>query len=332
MFTPPVSKYAQMIVTTAQLFFLLCLGAGIPPRIKALSSRIPAALVTGSTDGIGLTTAKNLAARGCDVIIHGRDLARIQRAKREIEATIEKKSFHRQRPRVFALSPIDLSTSIASASLASEVDDLCRREELHLTVLLNNAGVFAENLKVTTEGLEYTFAVNVLAPFIITSLLLPRLLQEERSRIVIVSSISQSRSIRDWDDLNYKRRSFSSHAAYSESKLLDAMLAMEFSHRLEKARLAPDKITCNCLDPGTVNTKMLLAGWGPCGIDVNDALDETWLSSSADVDGVTGKYFVGQVERPASAIVYNEWERTIMWDKISPLSPAAAAMWDFDWM
>ena len=147
---------------------------------------------------------------------------------------------------------------------------------------MHNAGVFSEDFITTSEGLELTLAVNVVAPFILTSHLLPVLLLDSDAkdtsntpnsrRIVIASSISQCSSVRDWKDLNYNQRRYSAHGAYSESKLLDAMLSCEFAERLQERGYGPDRITCNSLDPGTVNTKMLMAGWGPIGMNVENAL------------------------------------------------------------
>ena len=295
----------------------------------------PAVLVTGSTDGIGVTTAKRMAAKGYDVLIHGRDANRIERASSIVKKYVENHSSETANSRIFTLPPIDLSTIDGGRKLADAVKALCEKEsDLHLTVLMNNAGVYAEEHVVTSDGLELTFAVNVVAPFVLTSLLLPTLLKEPKSRIVVASSISQCRSIRDWDDLHYERRPFSSHAAYSESKLLDAMLTIEMADRLQNndaGLLGTDRITCNCLDPGTVNTKMLLAGWGPCGIDVEDALDQTWLCSSDDVDSVSGKYFVYKSERQASSSAYDAKERAKLWSVLSKLAPDAAEMWNFDW-
>jgi NAD(P)-dependent dehydrogenase (short-subunit alcohol dehydrogenase family) len=94
--------------------------------------------------------------------------------------------------RVFSLPPVDLSTLEGGVRLASEVDELCTKEDLQLSVIMNNAGVYAEDHVVTEEGLELTFAVNVLAPFVITSLLLPRLLKQKRTNTVY---IRRSRSI-----------------------------------------------------------------------------------------------------------------------------------------
>ena len=285
---------------------------------RAVSS-LGTIFISGSTDGIGLTTAKNMAAKGYDVILHGRDAQRIQRAREKVQAFVRDHS--NEEPRVFTLPPTDLSTIRGSFQLASHVEDLCQKEDIQLTVLLNNAGVYAEEHTVTSDGEELTFAVNVVAPFVLTSMLLSRMAPQ--SRVVIASSISQCANVRDWDDLAYETRRYSAHAAYSESKLLDAMLTMEFASRLEGRG-----VTCNCLDPGTVNTKMLLAGWGPCGMDVEDALDETWLCSSDEVKDLSGRYFVYKSDRRASSTAYEAKERARLWLILSKLAPEAAAKWE----
>jgi NAD(P)-dependent dehydrogenase (short-subunit alcohol dehydrogenase family) len=285
----------------------------------------PTALVTGSTDGIGITTAKNLAAKGFNVIVHGRDPKRIHDACRTVRSFAQ--AWSKEGDDVVIESvQADLSTIRGCECLSRDVQTLCEAKGLHLTVLMNNAGVYAEELSKTEDGLEKTFAVNVMAPFVVTSHLLPLLVKEQKSRIVIASSISQCKSIGDWADLIYQRRTYSAHGAYSESKLLDAMLAKEFADRLQAAQI--NHVTCNSLDPGTVNTKMLLAGWGPIGIYVEDALDQTYLCTSPDLDGVTGVYFRW---RTASRSSYPESERRKMWKILSDISPSAADMWKFEW-
>lgn len=320
----------------------------------------PAALVTGSTDGIGMTTAKHLAAKGYVVLLHGRNEQRLERAQTIVN------NFVGNSDCTIRLPAADLSTVDGCVQLTQSVLKTLRttttkhqtnnnkndndnnikndNDLLSLKILMNNAGVFAESRIITSEGLEQTFAVNVMAPFVITSLLLPHMLTKQQqsssspttttttTRIVTASSISQCANIRDWNDLTYEKRRYSAHSAYSESKLLDAMLTMEMSERLEQVGLAPHKITCNCLDPGTVNTKMLLAGWGPCGIDVETALDQTWLCTSSEVEGVTGKYYTYQNERPAARSAYNPKERQQLWSMLSKLAPDAASIWDFDWL
>lgn len=331
--------------TAAGTWLLLFSGCVSMMAAQALSSsnggsggggggRSAAVLVTGATDGIGGTTAKNMAAAGFDVLIHGRDAQRIEKAVSRVEDWVAHHS--NETPRIFGLPPIDLSTVEGSRRLAAEVKQLCEKEpDLRLKVLMNNAGVYSERHVITEDGLEQTFAVNVVAPFVLTSLLLPILLQHpgSNSRIVTASSISQCRSINDWNDLRYyKRRSFSAHGSYAESKLCDAVLTLEMADRLTNAGLGTERITCNCLDPGTVNTKMLLAGWGRIGIAVNDALDQTWLCSSDEVTNVTGKYFVYRSDRRASSPAYDLKERAKLWSILSEIAPDAAAMWNFDWL
>jgi NAD(P)-dependent dehydrogenase (short-subunit alcohol dehydrogenase family) len=115
--------------------------------------------------------------------------------------------------------------------------------------------------------------------FVITSHLLPLLLEKKNassSRIVLASSIFQDEGIDGldhWDDIHCLHQAFDSHKAYSESKSLDAMLSMDFAQRFLDAGISTDRVSCNCLDPGTVQTKMLRAGWGDYpGINVEEAL------------------------------------------------------------
>ena len=247
----------------------------------------------------------------------------------------------------FGCRAADLSTRKGCYDLAESVLDCCSNSNSNypnssdgtsnLKVLMNNAGVYSNKLVRTEDGLELTFAVNVLAPFIITSMLLSTLLESgsrddgrSNSRIVIASSISQSwRLAKDyWDDPQYHKRSYSAHSAYSESKLLDAMLTIEMAERLQDAGIDTSILTCNCLDPGTVNTKMLLDGWGPIGINVKDALDETWCCTSPGLNEVSGQYFVGRSRRQASGCAYDSFHRSKLWETLSELAPEAAAEWD----
>jgi NAD(P)-dependent dehydrogenase (short-subunit alcohol dehydrogenase family) len=305
------------------IYFSLILGRMLSVYVEALASE-KTALVTGSTDGIGLVTAKNLAAKGFHVLIHGRDEQRVKSAVKAVTSFQQAQSSSSSL--VIPLPAQDISTTTGCEKLVTDVLATCQERNLKLQVLMNNAGVYSEDLILTSEGLELTLAVNVVAPFVITSLLLEKLL-EAKSRIVIASSISQCGSIRDWDDLSYSRRSYSPHAAYSESKLLDAMLTIEFADRLEAAGFGPERITCNCLDPGTVNTKMLLAGWGRIGIEVEDALDETWLCASPEVEEVSGQYFTYKMPRRTSGS-YDKSERKKLWKLLADLSNKAAERWE----
>eukprot|EP00594_Rhizosolenia_setigera_P018571 CAMPEP_0178956996 /NCGR_PEP_ID=MMETSP0789-20121207/10627_1 /TAXON_ID=3005 /ORGANISM="Rhizosolenia setigera, Strain CCMP 1694" /LENGTH=335 /DNA_ID=CAMNT_0020639113 /DNA_START=105 /DNA_END=1112 /DNA_ORIENTATION=+ len=299
------------------------------------TSAFKTALVTGSTDGIGLTTAKNLASKGYNIILHGRSKKRIDNAVDIVSKfTKENSSYDDGTNKIFTVQS-DISTVQGCKSLIRDVQTILKDNSLTLDVLMNNAGVFEEKHVITDDNLEMTFAVNVMAPFVITSQLLPELLSNnsntdesnKKSRVVIASSISQCRSIDNWDDLHFMKRPYSTHRAYSESKLFDAMLSAEIASRVSAAGINTDRFTCNSLDPGTVNTKMLLAGWGPCGISVEDALDETWLCTSKDVDDITGGYFTWKsLSKKASN--YSSSERKKMWGVLSEIDPESADMWE----
>lgn len=234
------------------------------------------ALVTGATDGIGLHTARKLAASGTlkSVLIHGRDESRLERARREIEGVSR---------------GVDVQGFRADFADLSQVKDMCRAvtdrcSDSGLTVLIQNAGVYSDEYVRTKDGFELTYQTNVLAPHIITSLLHPIV----KTKIIHVASISASSSVDlDVDRADTSSSAHSGHRAYSESKLLNVMQACAYAKGLEN-------LIVQSLDPGTVNTKMLLAGWGACGIRVGEADNEFSLATRL---GETGGYFVN--DRPS---------------------------------
>jgi NAD(P)-dependent dehydrogenase (short-subunit alcohol dehydrogenase family) len=309
--------------------FLICLLASLMATSTAFTFNKPppfdssTALVTGSTDGIGLTTAKNLAKKGYNVIIHGRNPERIQHAIDTVS------SFdHISKEKIFSVES-DISSLQGCNNLVNQVQSIIKSNNLSLDILMNNAGAFEGEHVLTDDNLETTFAVNVMAPFVITSNLLPELLQKNnrQSRVVIASSMSQCRGIDDWDDLQCMERPFSTHRAYAESKLFDAILTAQIATILESNGFGSNRITCNSLDPGTVNTKMLLAGWGPIGIDVESALDETWLCSSEEVSDTSGTYFCWKIKSKDRA-AYKPSEREKLWKVLSDIDPSSASKWD----
>ncbi len=230
-------------------------------------------LVTGSTDGIGKFTAGKLAADGHDVLVHGRSAERVQ-------DTVEQ--LRRRAPAGATIEGYvaDLSDMAQVRALAREI--MAARPALD--ALANNAGTFdgdytgtrkvrpihdedtlapyptpgpAAAPQVTDAGHEYSLAVNVMAPFLLTSLLLPALRASPGgARVLVTSSISMGAGDA-LDDLQCARR-WSGHRAYSLSKLCDAMLALEMHARYGDA----PRLCFNTMDPGTVDTKMLNAGWG----------------------------------------------------------------------
>lgn len=179
-----------------------------------------------------------------------------------------------------------------------------------LDILINNAGVFDPEPRHSVQGYDATMAVNVLAPFVLTRKLLPSLVRGNEARIITTSSISQSWQLPDLNslfarrlsegskDYDHKPLTYSAHSSYSHSKLGDHMLTAQLAKLLSNYEVSSAiegnlddtqrqllnnmrKIQCLTMDPGTVNTKMLLAGWGPCGIDVHSA-DNTYKLATSD--------------------------------------------------
>src|ERR1035438_6523490 len=177
-------------------------------------------LVTGGTGGIGKATATGLAALGARVGITGRDQARAEGAAAAIPSATGNQAVD-----IFAA---DLSAQAGVRGLAAQVLDTYPR----LDVLVNNAGGFWAHRHVTADGLEHTFALNHLAPFLLTSLLLDRLTASAPARIITVSSGAHARGRIDFDDLQGERN-YSGQRAYSQSKLANVMFTYELAQRLE---------------------------------------------------------------------------------------------------
>jgi len=233
------------------------------------------ALVTGSTDGIGRQTAVELAALGADVLVHGRDARRGAAALAAVQAASAGGSA--------ALYLADLSTVAGVRGLGARI---CA-EHARLDVLVNNAGVYSPERRVTGDGLELTFAVNVLAPFVLSRELLPLLRAAAPSRIVNLSSASHWTGEMHWADLQ-SAAGYESIAAYDQSKLAVTLFTFELARRL-----VGSGVTVVCLDPGDVDTKMLRAGWPDLpGIDVvAGAATSVQLAASPEAAGVSGVYY-----------------------------------------
>ncbi len=233
-------------------------------------------LVTGATDGIGRETARELVRRGADVIVHGRREKRADEVRRELEALTA-------RP---IPAPVvgDLGSLAAVRKLAAEVN--ARAEPP--TVLLHNAGIFQRKLELTEDGFEKTMAVNHLAPFLLTHLLLadPRC---ALIRIVFVSSMAHARGSVDPTDVGLVHRAFDGYGHYGASKLANVLTA-----RALAPRLAARGITVNALHPGVVSTKLLTAGFGMRGSDTLEeaAATSVLLAIDESVAKTTGAYFV----------------------------------------
>ncbi len=250
-------------------------------------------LVTGGTGGIGLATAFGLAAMGANVAISGRDAARAEAAASRIRSGTE----------------AQVSVLVADLSSQGEVRRLAAEalERLpQIDVLVNNVGGYWHTRRITADGLEWTFAVNHLAPFLLTSLLLDRLKQSAEARVVTVSSHAHAQGRIDFDDLQGER-SYSGSRAYDQSKLANVLFTNELARKL-----AGSGVTANVLHPGVVSTgfgaedpgrtqRLLVPILRPfMRSPVRGAATSIWLASAPDIAGVTGRYFANGKEKRLS--------------------------------
>jgi NAD(P)-dependent dehydrogenase (short-subunit alcohol dehydrogenase family) len=270
-------------------------------------------MVTGANSGVGKETALGLAQMGASVVMVCRDRAKGEAAQNEIKT----KSGNNAVDLLLA----DLSSQQSIRQLAENF----RQHYTHLHVLINNAGVFMLTRRETVDGLEMTFAVNQLAPFLLTNLLLDVLKNSAPARIVNVSSEShQSGSIK-MDDLQGEKR-FRLLKAYGQSKLALVMFTYELARRLQGTG-----VTVNCLHPGFTATHIAQSGAVPFirpliklifrfGISPEEgAKTSIYLASSPDVEGVTGKYFANSIPIRSAPISYDESLQQQVWEESARL-------------
>jgi NAD(P)-dependent dehydrogenase (short-subunit alcohol dehydrogenase family) len=256
-------------------------------------------LVTGATDGLGRELARELAARGATVLLHGRDEARLKDARRQIG-----KATGSDRLRVYRA---DLASLDQVRRLGREVAG----EQARLDVLVNNAGIAGGGPRqLSADGHELRFAVNYLAPFLLTHLLLPLLRRSAPARIVNVSSVGQEPV--DLDDPMLKRR-YDGLRAYRQSKLAQVMFTFELAERLRAA--GESAVTVNALHPATLmDTKMALGTFGYALSTVADGVEATLrLAVAPELDGVTGRYFDRLREARANPQAYDREARERLW-------------------
>jgi NAD(P)-dependent dehydrogenase (short-subunit alcohol dehydrogenase family) len=245
-------------------------------------------LITGSTDGIGKQTALEIAKEGAKVILHGRNKFKAEKTKDEIVSQTKNHNIE------FVIA--DLSSLNNVRKLANEIIEKYK----NLNVLINNAAVYMNKMELTEDGLEMTFVVNHLAPFLLTTLLLNLLKNSAPSRIINVSSMTHQRGNVDFDNLQGEKF-FDGYDAYSISKLGNIFFTYELAEQLKGSG-----VTVNCLHPGIINTKLLRAGYNVKGDNVSKGAETpVYLAVSDEVKNVTGKYFVNKKEIPSSALSYD---------------------------
>src|SRR5438046_10261612 len=271
-------------------------------------------MVTGANSGIGKATALALAQMGATVVMVCRDRARGEEAKQEITT--------KSRNNAVDLLQADLSSQQSIRQLVENF----QHHYTHLHVLINNAGAtFPGRRRETVDGLEMTFAVNYLAPFLLTHLLLDVLKASAPARVVNVSSGSHEAGYIKLDNLQAKNP-YRSTKVDGQAKLAVVLFTYELARRLEGTG-----VTVNCLHPGFVAThfgqrdagpafRLLVKVIGSFGTSpAKGAQTSIYLASSPEVEGVTGHYFVKSIPKRSAAISYDESLQQHLWEQSAQL-------------
>ena len=263
-------------------------------------------VVTGANRGIGRATAAGLAELGASVVLVCRRSEDGESVSRKIAA---------QGCPTPAVVTADLSSLASIRRAAAEISD--RYPRLH--VLINNAAVITRRRELTVDGLEMQFAVNHLAYFLLTNLLLDRLKAGAPSRIINVSSGAHSGATLDFDDLQGER-SYQPGRAYSRTKLANLLFTYELARRLGACG-----VTVNALHPGVIATKLLADYMGvpiagnalarTFGAKPEEGAETSiYLAASPDVQSVTGKYFVRKKPAASSRESHDEASARRLWE------------------
>lgn len=224
-------------------------------------------LITGSTDGIGLETAKALVTAGHIIILHGRNVEKLKRVEMQLSALGNVKSY-----------ASDLSDLHAVTAMTENI----KRDVKQIDVLINNAGVFKTSSPVMSSGLDMRFVVNVFAPFILTQRLLPVI--SKSGRVINLSSAAQA----PVSEAALKgETTLSDSAAYAQSKLAITMWSNHMAHKLS------GQPTFIAVNPGSLlGTNMVKDAYGMAGKDINIGVKAlTYLALDPDVDNHNGEYF-----------------------------------------
>jgi NAD(P)-dependent dehydrogenase (short-subunit alcohol dehydrogenase family) len=246
------------------------LGVQTPPRAQGHYTeeiRMARVLITGSSDGLGLMAGRLLADEGHAVTLHARNASRAEHARSEL-------------PNADVLIG-DVATIAGMREVAEQANAAGRYD-----AVIHNVGIgYREPRRIETiDGLEHLFAINVLAPYLLTALITPP------DRLIYLSSGMHRRGDPSLDDLQWIRRPWNGSQAYSDSKLFDVMLAFAVARRWPT-------VHANALEPGWVPTKMGGRG-APDDLSLG-AVTQAWLAVSNDPAAtVTGGYFYHQQLRP----------------------------------
>lgn len=258
------------------------------------------ALVTGASSGIGLSTSTALAADGYHVVMVCRDRARGQAAEKIVTQAAS------------GPMPSLLLADLSSQSDIRQLSAVIQQQFPRLDVLVNNAGASFSEREFTVDQIERTFAINVLAPFLLTNLLLGALKAAPTARVVMVGSEIHSSKL-GFDNLQGEER-YGFMKAYKASKLANVLLAYELARRLEDT----PRVTVNSVSPGPAKTRFgdnmhglpkwiskAMKGTPMFAPADKAALGPVYLASSPEVQGISGKFYLRTKPQPSKKISYD---------------------------
>ncbi len=272
-------------------------------------------LITGSTSGIGLEAAVQIAALGAEVVLVARDAARGAAALADVKA--------RGASEKVSLLACDFASQASVRKLAADY----RAAHARLDILVNNAGAVNNARKVTVDGIEQTFAVNHLGYFLLTNLLLDLVQKSAPARIVNVASTGHYGGDLDFDDMGYEKGGYSIMRAYRRSKLANVI----FSRTLAK-RLEGKGVTVTSLHPGGVATNIWSGApaWSQPILNVAKSLfmitpEEggarvVYLATSPAVEGKSGGYYDKNIERAPAKLALDDGLGDRLWTESARLT------------
>jgi NAD(P)-dependent dehydrogenase (short-subunit alcohol dehydrogenase family) len=258
-------------------------------------------LITGSTDGIGKQSAIELAKQGEHVIIHGRNQEKVNKTLSQIKEETKN-------------DKIDgVYAELGSFKDIKEMTKNLYKQFDHINVLINNAGVFRSERHLSQEGLEETFAINYVAPFLLTNLLIDLLKKSNSARIVDVVSRVHSNHL-DINDLQNKN-DYTGTKAYALSKTCLIMFTYLLAEKLKYSN-----ITVNCLHPGIINTKLLKEAMGLAGDPPSKGAEAIiYVATASVLENMTGRYFMNNTLETSKPITYHKDLQKKLWQKTEEL-------------
>ncbi len=278
-------------------------------------------LITGGTDGIGKSAAMVLANNGGQVVIVGRNPEKTAQVVQQIKKVTGN------------LSTEGLVADLSSMQQVRRLGQEFLQKHQQLHILINNAGGIFATRQITVDGYERTFALNHLAYFLLTSLLLDRIKASAPARIINISSRAHEGTALNFNDLhNEQHYSYGGSRAYGQSKLANILFTYELARQL-----AGTGVTVNAVHPGPVDTKFGINNGGAMRVGMRifhqfaltpeqGADTVIYLAASPDVERITGKYWFRRKQVPSSPESYDEVAQKNLWSVSAQLTGVPVAI------